>query len=106
MMFQKKMIKKIGLFDERFFLYFEDTDFCFRAIKAGYNVVYYPETQIIHHKGASSKKNISDAKNHFDQSFLKFFKKYKNKNFFNFITLHILIAIILIRKNIRILFKN
>ncbi|MAV58882.1 MAG: glycosyl transferase family 2 [Candidatus Marinimicrobia bacterium] len=106
MMFRKKMIKKIGLFDERFFLYFEDTDFCFRAIKAGYNVVYYPETQIIHHKGASSKKNISYAKNHFDQSFLKFFKKYKHKYFFNFITLHILIAIILIRKNIRILFKN
>ena len=106
MMFQKKMIKNIGLFDERFFLYFEDTDFCLRAIKAGYKVVYYPEAQIVHHKGASSKKNIADAKNYFDQSLLKFFKKYKHKYFFNFITLYILLTVIIIRKNIRILFNN
>ena len=106
MMFQKKMIKNIGLFDERFFLYFEDTDFCLRAIKAGYEVIYYPKAQIIHHKGSSSKKNITDAKNYFDQSLLKFFKKYKHEYSFNFITLYILIAVILIRKNIRILFNN
>ena len=106
MMFKREIIKKIGLFDERFFLYFEDTDFCFRTIKAGYKVVYYPEAQIIHHKRASSRKNILEAKNHFDQSFLEFYKKYKDEYYFNFLTLYVLIGIISLRKNIRILFKN
>ena len=106
MMFKREIIKKIGLFDERFFLYFEDTDFCFRTIKAGYKVVYYPEAQIIHHKSASSKKNILEAKNHFDQSFLEFYKKYKDEYYFNFLTLYVLIGIISLRKNMRILFKN
>ena len=106
MMFKREIIKKIGLFDERFFLYFEDTDFCFRTIKAGYKVVYYPEAQIIHHKSASSKKNILEAKNHFDQSFLEFYKKYKDEYYFNFLTLYVLIGIISLRKNMRILLKN
>ncbi len=48
------LIKKIGLFDERFFLYFEDTDLCRRVWQAGYKVIYDPEAQITHNHGRAS----------------------------------------------------
>ena len=37
------------MFDERFFLGFEDTDLCRRAWQSGYEVWYYPESKIIHY---------------------------------------------------------
>jgi hypothetical protein len=49
-------LDKIGIFDERFFMYFEDTDLCRRFWKNGYKVVYNPEAKIIHnHQRASAK---------------------------------------------------
>ena len=44
---------KIGLFDERYFLYLEDLDFCLRAKKAGLKVMYLPEA-IVWHSNAQS----------------------------------------------------
>jgi len=41
-------IKQVGMFDERFFLYFEDTDLCRRFWQKNWQVVYYPEAKIIH----------------------------------------------------------
>lgn len=45
-----------GLFDEVFFMYGEDLDWCFRIQDAGWKIYYTPETQIIHYKGESTKK--------------------------------------------------
>lgn len=56
MLIPKKIIKKIGLFDEKYFLYFEDLDYCRRAKKAGLSVYYLPSAQIIHHHGAAGKE--------------------------------------------------
>ncbi len=49
----KVVFKKIGFFDERFFLYYEDADFCFRAKKAGLKILYSPKGKVFH-KNASS----------------------------------------------------
>ncbi|MFA4941971.1 MAG: glycosyltransferase family 2 protein [Patescibacteria group bacterium] len=49
-------LDKIGLFDERFFMYFEDTDLCRRTWGKGWKVVYFPKSQIIHnHKRESAE---------------------------------------------------
>src|SRR5690625_8448 len=45
-----------GLFDETFFMYGEDLDWCFRIQQAGWSIRYTPETKIIHYKGESTKK--------------------------------------------------
>lgn len=47
-------LKEVGLFDEQFFLYFEDTDLCRRFWQKNWQVVYYPEARIIHNHNRAS----------------------------------------------------
>ncbi|MBU2577908.1 hypothetical protein KKA69_03680, partial [Patescibacteria group bacterium] len=49
---------RIGLLDERYFMYFEDLDYCRRVRKAGYKVFYLPQAEIIHEHGASGQHLI------------------------------------------------
>lgn len=54
MAIKSDLINKIGGLDEKIFMYFEDTDFCFRAKKAGYKTMLNPAITIEHISGASS----------------------------------------------------
>jgi len=56
MMVRREVFEKIGLFDERFFLYFEDVDFCLRARKAGFGISVVKDS-IINHKLSGSFGN-------------------------------------------------
>ena len=47
--------KKVGFLDERYFMYFEDLDYCRRVRNAGLKIYYLPEVEVIHYHGASSK---------------------------------------------------
>jgi hypothetical protein len=47
------MLDEIGLFDERFFLYYEETDFCLRAHQHGLDTFYLPKSRV-EHVGAAS----------------------------------------------------
>ncbi len=47
--------RKAGMLDERYFMYFEDLEFCRRVTKAGLKIYYLPSVEIYHHHGASSK---------------------------------------------------
>jgi GT2 family glycosyltransferase len=55
-LYKTVVFKKIGLFDEDFFVYFEDVDISFRARLAGWRVMYEPKAIAYHKQGASSKK--------------------------------------------------
>ncbi len=48
-------VKKVGLLDEKYFMYFEDLDYCRKVINAGLKVYYLPKVEIIHYHGASGK---------------------------------------------------
>jgi N-acetylglucosaminyl-diphospho-decaprenol L-rhamnosyltransferase len=52
---RRRTLEEIGPMDERFFMYFEDTDLCRRAREAGWLVYYLPQVEIFHHSGASSR---------------------------------------------------
>jgi hypothetical protein len=52
---KNEILNKIGLLDERFFMYWEDTDWSYRGNKKGYRSVYQPKSIIWHKHGASSK---------------------------------------------------
>jgi GT2 family glycosyltransferase len=45
---RKEVIDQVGLFDPRYFLYYEEIDLCFAAKSAGWHVTYYPYTSVIH----------------------------------------------------------
>ncbi len=54
MMIRREVLDKIGLLDEGYFMYFEETDFCLRASRAGWPCWYVPSSKIIHLVGQSS----------------------------------------------------
>lgn len=56
MLVRRKVIDEIGFFDEDYFFYGEDADFCFRAKKAGCEVYFVPHAKVVHLRGASSTK--------------------------------------------------
>ena len=56
MLIPKRVLDKVGLLDESFFMYGEDIDLSYRILKANYDNYYFPETRIIHYKGESTKK--------------------------------------------------
>ncbi|KKR34313.1 MAG: putative glycosyltransferase [Candidatus Gottesmanbacteria bacterium GW2011_GWC2_39_8] len=56
MLIKKEVFSKIGLLDDKYFLYFEDTDFSLRAKKAGIKVFFYPEGLVWHKNASSSGK--------------------------------------------------
>jgi len=51
MMIRREVIEDIGLLDEQFFAYQEDTDYCVQARKAGWKVTYFPEAVVTHYGG-------------------------------------------------------
>ncbi|MBT3250254.1 MAG: glycosyltransferase [Candidatus Marinimicrobia bacterium] len=98
MMFKKEVFDDVGEFDERFFLYFEDTDFCYRVKSKGYKVKYIPDTQIIHYKGESMKHAPYNTLTQFHHSAYQFFEKYSHEFKFWFILRIFLKAAIQLRK--------
>ena len=53
-MFRQAMLDEVGIFDETFFLYFEETDLCLRAKRAGWEIWSLPDSQVTHIGGAAT----------------------------------------------------
>jgi GT2 family glycosyltransferase len=51
----RKVLSKVGFLNERFFMYFEDLDYCRQVRKAGFRVYYLPGVEFIHFHGQSGK---------------------------------------------------
>lgn len=54
MLIRYEMIKDIGLMDENYFLYFEETDFCLQAARKGWQCWYVPQSRVTHYVGQST----------------------------------------------------
>ena len=52
---RKSVVDQIGLFDPRYFMYYEEVDHCLRAKNAGWKVLYYADSAVIHLGGESAK---------------------------------------------------
>lgn len=59
---KRSMINEVGLMDERFFLYSEETDWCRRVHDAGWLTVYYPRVTAVHREGSSSSQNVGASR--------------------------------------------
>lgn len=92
MIIRRSVFDKIGPFDEGFFIWFEEVDFCNRAIKNGLSIKYFPRASIIHYGGESfSQKNSLPKQLIFDRSLLYYFLK--QRPFWQFSVLLLLVPI-------------
>lgn len=57
MLIDRKVFEKVGLLDENYFLYLEDTDYCQRTINAGYKILYVGSSRIYHKVFSTTSKN-------------------------------------------------
>ena len=73
MLIKKDVFQKIGLFDEKYFLYYEDADFCLRARIKGFKCAVVPGARTIHYE--RSNKNVKDKTYWLVLSGLIFFNK-------------------------------
>ncbi|MBN1168608.1 glycosyltransferase family 2 protein [Candidatus Woesebacteria bacterium] len=64
MLLSRKLIEKVGLFDDRYFMYFEDADLITRALKSGFKNYYVPKA-VVWHKVARSSGIGSDLNDYF-----------------------------------------
>jgi GT2 family glycosyltransferase len=76
MMVRREVVGQVGLLDERFFMYGEDLDWCYRVKQAGWKIYYVPSTKIVHYKGASSEKSDRDTLVLFYRAMLQFVQKH------------------------------
>ncbi len=53
---RREVVQEVGLLDERFFLYYEDVDWCLRIKRAGWSIMYVPEYQAVHSGGGSANQ--------------------------------------------------
>jgi hypothetical protein len=78
---RKNALKKVGIFDEGFFMYCEDVDWCYRAKKAGLKVYYLPEAPIIHFLGlGGSQRHPFKTIIYQHRSIYRFYKKFYRAN--------------------------
>lgn len=59
MLARRRMIDEVGGFNERFHMYSEDTEWCWRITKANWKLMFVPEAVLLHHGAESSKKRWS-----------------------------------------------
>ncbi len=74
---RRDTIERIGAFDERYAMAYEDVDWCLRAWQAGIRVLYFPSAQLIHHesvtRGAELGERERDSQNAFWERWSAFF---------------------------------
>lgn len=65
---------KLGSFDEKLTIDYNDVDYCFKMTEIGYRVVYNPNVKLVHYEGSTIKRKevSSDDKNYF-------YNKWKHK---------------------------
>lgn len=57
-MFKREMVDNIGLMDETMFLLYSDSDYCYEAREAGWEVWYEPQSKVVHRLGKASKSSL------------------------------------------------
>jgi GT2 family glycosyltransferase len=83
MMIRRETLAEVGLLDERYFMYAEDLDFCYRAKQMGWEVWYNAAVTILHYKGQSSQQRSKFANAKFYETMRLFHDKhFKQQTFF------------------------
>lgn len=77
--FRREIIEKAGSLDESFYMFFEETDWCFRLRKAGWKIWLVPQAEIIHFGSGSANGNLGRSRIIYYQSYLHYYRKHHGK---------------------------
>jgi hypothetical protein len=91
MLIRREALDEVGLLDEDYFLFLEETDLCFRMRKTGWKVLYLPQVQVYHLQGESKAIDLGRAWIEYYRSLYTFFRK--NRGFLSYLILRILRAV-------------
>jgi GT2 family glycosyltransferase len=82
MLMRSEVVGQVGLLDERYFMYAEDLDYCYRVKELGWQVWYNAAVTVLHYKGQSSRQRSSFANAQFYQTMRLFHDKHFKKDTF------------------------
>ncbi len=88
MMVRKEAVDEVGFFDEDYFIFLEETDWCFRMHKNEWKVYHMPDAKVFHISGHSKKKTPWESQIEYYKSLYTFFRK--NRGVTSYIILRIL----------------
>jgi GT2 family glycosyltransferase len=74
---RRELWEKLGGMDERFFFFFEETDFCLRARETGFVTVHLPEVRVWHGQGQTAKQDLPAARIEYWRSRYAYFAKHR-----------------------------
>ena len=77
MMVRREAMEQVGLLDEDYFLFLEETDWCYRIKRAGWKIYHHPQAEIYHFQGKSAEKDKKRAKVEYYRSRYQYFKKHQ-----------------------------
>jgi GT2 family glycosyltransferase len=86
MMIRKKALDEVGLFDERYFFFFEETDLALRMKRSGWKVYFVPAARIYHYQGQSVGHGVSSRMTYY-MSRYAYFRKWHPKGYPLFFTM-------------------
>ena len=101
MMVRREAVAQVGLLDENYFLFLEETDWCYRMKRAGWRIYHVPQAEIYHYQGKSAEKDRKSAKLEYYRSRYHFFKKNKGR-----LQWFILLAGLMIRLSFQLAFAG
>lgn len=79
LMIRRTTWEQVGPFDEGYFMYFEELDWCRRCHDAGWQIHYVPDAQMTHHEGKSSEQVAAARAIRFQRSKVRYFTKHHGR---------------------------
>ena len=93
MMVRRGAIEQVGLLDEEFFLFLEETDWCYRIKKAGWKIFHLPQAEVFHFQGKSADAHKEKAKVEYYRSRYHFFRKNRGRLQWTFLYIGLMIKL-------------
>lgn len=94
LMLRRQTLEQVGLLDERYFMYTEEVDLCYRLVRAGWQLWYVPTAVVTHYGEASSSQQADDSYLQLYRSKVQFFRKIGGPYYARWFKLLVLLAYI------------
>jgi GT2 family glycosyltransferase len=79
MLVRREAVDQVGFLDEEYFLFLEETDWCYRIKKAGWKIYHIPQVEVLHFQGKSAEAEKGKARIEYYRSRYHFFRKNKGR---------------------------